>query len=47
MRKEELEGIPEKRICQIVEDFILSGASKLTVVKQGDGNWTISAELPD
>ena len=37
----ELKDVPENRIAQQVEIFILAGLTKISMEKQRDGNWTI------
>lgn len=40
----ELNDVPENEVTQVVENFILAGNEKITLLKQSDGNWTIKAE---
>lgn len=40
----ELNNIPVEKVPHIVEIFILSRKTNITVVKQADGNWTIRGE---
>ena len=40
----ELNDIPESEVLRVVENFILAGNLKITLVKQSDGNWTVTGE---
>lgn len=39
----ELKDIPEDQICTQIKNLILAGWKKICLVKQSDGNWTITA----
>lgn len=40
----ELNNVPENKVPQQVEIFILAGLIKITIERQPDGDWTIKGE---
>jgi hypothetical protein len=40
----EFNDILESEILRVVENFILAGNIKITLIKQSDGNWTVIGE---
>ena len=40
----ELNNIPVENVPHVVEVFILSGKTNITVEKQADGKWTVRGE---
>jgi hypothetical protein len=40
----ELNNVPVEKVPHVVEIFILSGKTNITLERQSDGNWTIRGE---
>ncbi len=40
----ELNDIPEEQVPQVIQAFILSGKSLITIEKQADDKWTVRGE---
>lgn len=41
--EEQIKKVPEEKVCAVVEQFILDEYTTITLKKQADGNWTITA----
>lgn len=40
---EQIKTVPEDEVCAVVEQFIADGNTTITLKKQVNGNWTITA----
>jgi hypothetical protein len=47
MSREQLINVPPNEVGNIVRSFVLDGANEVLAKKQANGNWTVTAEIPE